>query len=80
MKETTLFDSSSVFTNNFAFSGGAISCEQCELYLNGSLFSYNYGYQGGVISIEAVSFMSAYQVHFLQNNAYSTGGVMIVQT
>jgi predicted outer membrane repeat protein len=44
-------DVASVFQYNAAINGGAINCNECNLYLIGSFFQKNYAYTGGVIFI-----------------------------
>jgi predicted outer membrane repeat protein len=44
-------DVGSIFQNNAAINGGAINCNECNLYLLGTLLDKNYAYTGGTIFI-----------------------------
>ena len=74
------YDYGSKYLYNAGAAGGVIKCTKCQMNMTYSKFTYNYAHRGGVLSIDSNATMSARLSKFLNNIAYSSGGVMYVST
>ena len=76
MDSVSFSDEFSVYKNNTALQGGAISCTSCKLTLTGNEYDYNMALDGGVIYSDNEGEVSTYFEKYERNTAYRNGGVM----
>ncbi|CDW78819.1 UNKNOWN [Stylonychia lemnae] len=77
--KTKFIDEYSIFQNNIASKGGAITCNECNLDFTGSEFYNNQANQGGVIYSEYNVQIKLDQITVLYSNSTSDGGFIYLR-
>ncbi|CDW87526.1 UNKNOWN [Stylonychia lemnae] len=80
LQQTVFNDTKSRFIQNAGASGGVFLITQSNVSLIGSYVESNYAYEGGAMSAYQDSFIYMHSCQFTSNTAYSSGGVMYVNT
>ena len=80
LSSVSFVDESSVYNNNSALLGGAISCTGCTMYTQGNTFKLNLANQGGAIYLESDANLTSEYDSFTSNTAIIYGGGIFATT